>query len=454
MMPKTRSAREAALEILIRISEREAYSNLLLNRELERSRLDSRDRRLATELVYGTLQRRYTLDWMLGRLLKKGPDSLQPWVKELLRMSLYQLAFLDRIPERAAVHEAVEIAKRRGHAGIAGLVNGVLRAWGRQKEQLRPKEHPRTLREKAAAWSCPEWMVERLERAYGEEAARETLLACLSAPAVSVRVNLLKMDRDEWIVKWMEEQEGEALPSSVAPEGVLIVRGGNPAHSRLFREGACTVQDESSMLVARAVAPRPGMNVLDMCAAPGGKTTHLAELMENRGSVRAFDIHPHKVDLIRENARRLGLSIVEAEQGDGRKLKDRFPPSSFDAVLLDAPCSGLGVIRRKPDIKWRKEAEIAPLILLQRELLESAAPLVKPGGTLVYSTCTWEPEENFRQVDAFLKAHPEFEADPELEKLLPEDVVKKAVKGCGWVQILPHHFGSDGFFIARLKKKH
>ncbi|WP_124727665.1 16S rRNA (cytosine(967)-C(5))-methyltransferase RsmB [Staphylospora marina] len=451
-MRKRRTARETALDLLISVTDREAYSNVALNRELEASGLLAKDRRLVTELVYGTLQRRGTLDWVLTRLVKKGPDSLQDWVRELLRMSLYQLLFLDRIPERAAVHEAVEIAKRRGHAGIAKLVNGVLRAWGRRKEELLPPVHPRTMEEKVAAWSAPAWLIRGMEQAYGEEAARRSLELCLTPPDVSVRVNRLKMDRETFIARWNESMEGAAEASSVAPEGVLIRRGGNPASSDLFRQGACTVQDESSMLVARAVSPKGGMKVLDMCAAPGGKTTHLAELMGNEGRVLAFDVHAHKVERIREHVRRLGLSVVEAAREDARTLPDRFG-EEFDAVLLDAPCSGLGVIRRKPDIKWSKDAEDSTsLVPLQRELLDAAAKLVKPGGTLVYSTCTWEPEENVRQVEAFLARHSGFMPDDSLSRLLPEAVAKTAITGSGWVQILPHHFGSDGFFIARLRK--
>ncbi|WP_089967611.1 16S rRNA (cytosine(967)-C(5))-methyltransferase RsmB [Lihuaxuella thermophila] len=448
------SARECALDILIKIEQNQSYSNLALNRFLVASGLNERDKRLVTELVYGCIQRLNTLDWILNHLVKKGIDSLEPWVRQVLRMGIYQLTYLDKIPERAAVHESVQISKKRGHKGIAGLVNGVLRSYLRRKEELAPPARPQTLQEKAIAYSHPEWLIKRMEQAYGEETTRLALLANHVPPKVSIRVNTLKINRDDFVGKWNEEQEGEAVPSSVSPEGVIIKRGGNPAYSRLYEEGYCTIQDESSMLVGRVLAPRPGMRVLDACAAPGGKTTHLAEQMNNEGLILACDIHPHKMELIRENAGRLGITIVEPQLADARELPGRLPPEAgFDAILLDAPCSGLGVIHRKPDIKWSKEArDIDALVQVQKELLDAAASMLKPGGTLVYSTCTWEPRENQEQLAAFLSRHPGFKPDFRLAEVLPEQVRGSAVLGEGWVQILPHHFQSDGFFIARLVK--
>jgi 16S rRNA (cytosine967-C5)-methyltransferase len=269
---------------------------------------------------------------------------------------------------------------------------------------------------------------------------------------VSVRVNVLKLDREQFLRLWKETQRGEAVASLLSTDGVLIERGGNPAYTSLFKEGYCTIQDESSMLVARVLGPKPGMNVLDVCAAPGGKTTHLAECVNNEGAIVACDVHEHKLELIRANAARLGLTIISPRLADGRQLSKIYAPETFDAILLDAPCSGLGVIRRKPDIKWSKEAEIIePLVTLQRQLLDGVAPLLKKGGALVYSTCTWESRENREQVEAFLSRHPEFAPDEAMEGL-PDAVREQALTGPGWVQILPHHFMSDGFFIARLVK--
>ncbi|MFC4545927.1 16S rRNA (cytosine(967)-C(5))-methyltransferase RsmB [Paenactinomyces guangxiensis] len=450
-----KTAREWALDILLQVEQNQSYSNLLLNRALQISRLDQRDKRLVTELVYGSIQRLNTLDWILNQLVKKGIASLQPWVRQLLRLGIYQLVYLDKIPVRAAVHETVHIAKKRGHKGITSLVNGVLRSYLRQKEQLALPADPQTTSEKAIAYSHPEWLVKRLEQMVGAQAAKQIMEADNTPPKISVRVNTLKTDRDSFIRKWKEKQEGEAVPSEVVPDGVIIQGGGNPAYSSLYQQGFCTVQDESSMLVGRLLAPQPGMTVLDACAAPGGKTTHLAEQMNNQGLIIACDLHPHKIDLIRSNADRLGTAIVETKALDTRELPARLEQGFlFDAILLDAPCSGLGVIRRKPDIKWSKEAQqIDSLVRLQKELLDTVASLLRPGGTLLYSTCTWELRENSEQVGQFLQRHPEFEPDPEMNRLLPPIVRETALTGEGWVQILPHHFHSDGFFIARLIKK-
>ncbi|MGA8942056.1 MAG: 16S rRNA (cytosine(967)-C(5))-methyltransferase RsmB [Thermoactinomyces sp.] len=447
-------ARETALDILVLLETRHAYSNLLLNQVLEQSRLDHRDKGLVTELVYGTVQRLNTIDWILDQLLKKGIGSMEPWIRQLLRLGIYQLLYLDRIPERAAIYETVQIGKKRGHKGIAGLVNGVLRSFLRKKQQLIPRRNPRTLTEKALTYSCPEWMVKRMEQVYGEEETKAALLSCLKPPKVSIRVNRLKIGRDEFVKQWHETEKGEAEASRVAPEGVLIHQGGNPAHTAWFQEGYCSIQDESSMLVAHALAPQPGMKVLDVCAAPGGKTSHMAEIMQNQGQIFACDIHEHKLSLIRSNVTRLGIHIVSARLQDGTRLHEEFAPETFDAILLDAPCSGLGVIRRKPDLKWSKEAKnIASLVQLQKSLLDSVAPLLRPGGALVYSTCTWEPRENVEQVTAFLKRHPDFALDSRFVKQLPPVVTGTAQTGEAWVQILPHHLMSDGFFISRLVKK-
>ncbi|RAL26119.1 16S rRNA (cytosine(967)-C(5))-methyltransferase RsmB [Thermoflavimicrobium daqui] len=451
---RTKSAREWALDILLKCEQHHSYSNLSLNQALQKSQLDARDKRLVTELVYGCIQRLNTLDWIINQLVKKGLSSLKPWVRQALRLGIYQLRYLDRIPERAAVHETVNLVKKRGHQGIANLVNGVLRAYLRQKNNWK-FEAPHTLQELSLAYSHPEWLIKRLEQVYGSDTSREILAANLRPVKVSLRVNSLKIDQESFIERWHESEMGEAIPSEMMPDAVRIEQGGNPAFSLLFQQGFCTIQDESSMLVSRVLAPKPGMNVLDACAAPGGKTTHLAELMNNEGSIVACDIHAHKIDLIQANAERLGIKIIHPKKIDTRKLaQERASKALFDRVLLDAPCSGLGVIRRKPDIKWSKESsQVEALAQIQKELLEAVAPLVRPGGVLLYSTCTLEPRENQEQVARFLHTHPDFVPDPHFEEYLPPAVKKKAQGGNGWVQILPHHFESDGFFIARLLKK-
>jgi 16S rRNA (cytosine967-C5)-methyltransferase len=443
-----KSAREYAMEILLKWEEQEAFSNLLLNQMLAKSGLDLRDRRLVTELVYGCIGRINTLDFLINLLVKKGVRSLRPWVKQLLRLGFYQLLYMDQIPERAAVHETVNIAKKRGHQAVAGLVNGVLRNFLRRKEELM-KQVEQT---PALFYSHPEWLVRRLVQSYGETEAKKVLEANNTPFPVTARVNRLKGDRDTFLRMWNEQGIGTAHPSMVTEEGVVFERGGNPAHSPFYEEGWITIQDESSMLVGQIVDPKPGMHVLDACAAPGGKTTHLAERMENRGRILACDLYPHKIKLIRRQAERLGIEIIETIHIDSRKLKDQIN-QTFDAVLLDAPCSGLGVIPRKPEIKWRKdETSIQELVQIQKDLLHAVAPLVKPNGVLVYSTCTWEPQENVEQIEWFMQTCPEFEPDSAFIENLPAMVKERAIVGRSWVQILPHHFHSDGFFICRLRK--
>lgn len=451
-MRRKDSARNVALDVLIAVEERGAYSNLLLNDRLNQSTLSPRDRGLATELVYGTLQRKNTLDWILNKLVRKGVHSLDLWVRHLLRLGIYQLRYLDRVPPQAAVHETVEIAKVRGHRGIPGLVNGVLRSYLRRcgREWLLP-DSPETVTDLALVTSHPEWLVRRMVEVYGIKTARSVLKANNRPPGLSVRVNPLRGNRER-VARLLQEENPQLTirRSSVSGQGLILSGGGHPVSGRLFREGWFTVQDESSMLVTDLLAPRPGERVLDGCAAPGGKTGHLAERMENRGSLLACDVHPHKVKLIENQVRRLGLSMVEVRQADLRELPGTGEPR-FDRVLLDAPCSGWGVIRRKPDIKWSKNLrEVESLLRLQEQLLEAAARMVAPGGTLVYSTCTLEPRENQERMIAFLKKNPTFQADSTLVETLPAPVREKALTGDGWVQILPHHFESDGFFIARM----
>ncbi|MBD1371376.1 16S rRNA (cytosine(967)-C(5))-methyltransferase RsmB [Hazenella sp. IB182357] len=452
MMEKD-SARSLAVDLLTEWEEKQAYSNLLLNQALRHAKLSPRDKGLVTELFYGTIQRLNTIDWVLNQLVKKGVHTLEAWVRQVLRISIYQLLFLDKIPERAVVHEAVQYSKNRSHKGIAGLVNGVLRGFLRRSEALTPPAQPQTHAEQSLTYSFPKWMIQHMEDAYGVTETQQWLADSLLPPQLSVRINTSKISRQAFIELWNQSEKGVARASTVTQDGVILSGSGNPAYSELFEIGYFTIQDESSMLVGEILAPTPDMTVLDMCAAPGGKATHIAQIMENQGKVVACDLHPHKLALIEAHIKRLGFTNVRVLSGDSRYISRKIPNEKFDAILLDAPCSGLGVIRRKPEIKWTKKPQhIEGLVRIQAELLEAAAQLLNPGGTLVYSTCTFEKAENQDQVAAFLKRHPEFEVALE-PQLLPSEVEAKAIFGPGWLQILPHHFHSDGFFIARLHKR-
>ncbi|MDZ5711605.1 16S rRNA (cytosine(967)-C(5))-methyltransferase RsmB [Jeotgalibacillus haloalkalitolerans] len=437
------SLREAALHILDQIDKNQSYSNLLLNHAIKKFEISKKDTGLLTEITYGTIQRKMTLDYYLEPFLKK---KVEGWVRNLLRLSLYQMLYLDRVPERAAIHEAVEIAKKKGHKGISGMVNGVLRSI--QREGVRSVEEIQDpVIRISIETSHPEWLVKRWTAHFGLEKTKEMCEKNLIAPVQTARVNTSRISRQEALA--LLEQEGvEASESPIVPSGIRVKKG-NIAHTSAYTDGFITVQDESSMLVAYALAPVPGESVLDMCAAPGGKTTHIAECLNNEGEVLAFDLHEHKIKLIKENADRLKLKNVKGEALDGRKLKERYPDKEFDRILVDAPCSGLGVLRRKPDIKYAKrEQDLESLSSIQQELLHSAVNSLKKGGTLVYSTCTVDKEENEGTVKRFLGDHPEMSLTA--PEHLPERIAGLAENNM--LQIFPQDFDGDGFFIAVFKK--
>jgi 16S rRNA (cytosine967-C5)-methyltransferase len=445
----SKTARAWALDTLQKWQQENAFSNLLLHQQLQRSSLDSRDKRLVTELVYGTIQRLNTLDHIINQLVKN--KTLDVWVRQLLQLSLYQLIYLDKIPERAVVHEAVELAKWRGNIGVSKFVNGVLRSYLRRQKEFAISSDATTFKQRSLFYSFPDWIVTSLSDAYGKQTANLVMEACNLPPKVSIRVNTLRTDRETFLADWQKEESATAVASELSEDGVILSGVGNAASHLEFEAGNFTIQDESSMLVAPLLNPKPDMHILDACAAPGGKTTHLAAKMKNQGKITALDIHKHKVKLIDSTAQRLGISIITTRALDVRKLEN---DQHFDAVLLDAPCSGLGVIPRKPDIKWRKSSqEVKQLVLIQQQLLETVATKVRSGGILMYSTCTWTLEENQQQIADFLANHPEYQPDEDFLSLLPEQVKQTCIVGNSWVQILPHHFHSDGFFIAKLRKR-
>lgn len=444
------NARELALIALKEIDERAAYANLALEPLLTRHRLEPRERALATELVYGVSRRLSTLDWAIGQVASRPLGEMTVWVRNILREAVYQLMYLERIPASAVTNEAVNLARKHGHEGVAKFVNGVLRNFIRRLPDLKYPEDP--VQGLALRHSHPDWLVKNWLDRFGE-AETVQLLEYGNAPApVTVRVNRLKTSRAE-LVSVLQANDLTAEPTRFSPWGLKISgltgAAGLPNLSA-FVAGWFTVQDESSMLVGGVVDPQPGETVIDVAAAPGGKSTHLAELMNNQGRVIALDIHPHKVKLIQEIARRLGTSIVEARKGDAREVGETFPALA-DRVLVDAPCSGLGTLARRPDARWRKEAQdIEALAAIQQEILASAARAVKPGGVLVYSTCTIEERENEGAIRGFLERHPEFTLES-LAPYLPEPL--KAEGQNGMLQLLPHRHGTDGFFITRMRRK-
>jgi 16S rRNA (cytosine967-C5)-methyltransferase len=447
---KPTSVRELALDLIEQVHQQKAYSPLILNQAIETHGLEGRDAALLTQLVYGVLQRELTLEFYLKSFLKPK-QKLDTWVRYLLFLSLYQMVFLDRIPSHAIVSEAVNIAKKRGHQGISGFVNGVLRNVLRKGV---PSFERLPLEEKLSIeYSHPLWLVERWLKQYGSETTEKILAANNEPPSFTARVNPLKTSRSE-ILSELENDGFDVTEGEISPDAIVVKKGKLIGH-RLFKEGFVSIQDESSMLVARALDVEPGMTVLDTCAGPGGKTTHLAELMKDQGKIVALDLHKHKTALIDNQASRLGIHSIETEALDARKVESVFSPQSFDRLLIDAPCTGFGVIRRKPEIKYTKtEKDIYSLAEIQAAILESCADLLKPGGKLVYSTCTIDHEENRNQIQAFLTNHPDYKLDPTLRERLSffkELDTKEEEEGV--LQILPSDFDTDGFFISCLVRE-
>lgn len=446
------SARELALQVLLKIEQKGAYSNLLLHQTITRYALDRKEVALLTELVYGTVQRKNTLDYYLEQFVKKGINKLEHWVLMLLRISLYQIVYLDKIPTHAVVNEAVIIAKRKGHRGIAGMVNGVLRNIVRNQKQLVLPHSIDPVERIALQYSHPTWLVSRWIKQYGQSETEAICKANLHPPQVSARVNRLQKDKQQ-LLSEMRQTGLDVTESAIAPEGFFINKGGNLANSIWYERGELTIQDESAMLPAEWLAPEPGMKVLDACAAPGGKTTQIAEMMNDQGEIWANDIHAQKEKLIAQQISRLGLTSVKTCTHDARQLHQRFSEESFDCVLLDAPCSGFGVIRRKPDLKWRKqEQDVHNIAKIQYEILHSVSKLVRSGGVIVYSTCTMDKLENEQNIYRFLKENPSWQLDANKSGRIPDLLFQRCSTVNGMVQILPHHFGSDGFFMARMRK--
>ncbi|MGM9928897.1 MAG: 16S rRNA (cytosine(967)-C(5))-methyltransferase RsmB [Bacillus sp. (in: firmicutes)] len=442
-----KGVRELALDLIYSVEKNQSYSNLLLNNVINKNQLSPADSRLLTEITYGTIQRKLTLDYFLKPFVKQNA-KLDDWVMILLRLSLYQMYYLDKIPDHATIFEAVEIAKKRGHKGISSMVNGVLR--NIQRKGVPSLEEIKNPIERISIESShPLWLVERWVQQYGIEKTKDMCECNLRAPQQTARVNSKKATRAE-VMKNLEEEGFQVKESEALPDGIVCLQG-NLANSELFKEGFLTIQDESSMIVAYALGAKDDDKVLDSCAAPGGKTTSIAEKLTS-GTITALDLHEHKIKLIDQQATRLGLTNITTMAYDARKVQEKFAAESFDKILVDAPCSGLGVMRRKPDVKYTKsEKDIERLATIQKAILQATAPLLKPGGTLVYSTCTVDQEENNQVVAHFLQENQQFIADTEFKNRLPEHVRPFVDENC--LQLFPQDLESDGFFIACFRKK-
>ena len=434
-------ARETALNALIACRKNGAWPNAALKEYLQRDRLDSRDAALATRLLYGVLQNRNRLDFYLKQLLTGKLSGLQPVVRDILHLGLYQIAELDRVPDSAAVNEAVELAKKYcpRQKNAPALVNAVLRnAAGSRGSWEEPVSY-------ADRYSHPDELITLLKKSLPKGKLEPMLMADNTAPQTTVQVNTLKTTARE-LTQRLNDRGIAAQDHSWMPDCLVLSGPGNLERLEEFRQGLFYVQDPASKLSVRCAGLQKGWSVLDCCAAPGGKSFAAAIAMEGTGQLLSCDIHPHKTELIARGAQRLGLSGITVQCRDAAE-ENRLWLQKFDAVLADVPCSGLGIIRKKPDIRYKDLSQLEALPALQRAILENQAKYVRPGGVLLYSTCTVLPRENEDVVSAFLEAHPEFMTEAlDLPAVFPKNE-------SGMLTLIPGEYDTDGFFICRLRRK-
>lgn len=435
------SARETALKVLIACRKDQGWSNAVLKTAISRDQLDRRDAALATRLCYGVLQNRNALDFYLKQLLKGRIKDLHPAVHDILHLGLYQLLYMDKIPDAAAVNEAVALAKKycKQVSNAPALVNGVLRSGVRRLDSL---EQPVTLSDR---YSHPEGLIQLFRGYLGEEKLEAMLSANNEAPETVIQVNTLKTDAAALQLRL--EQEGATVrPHSWMENCLILGSAGSMEKLPAFREGEFYVQDAAARLSVDSAGIRPGDTVVDCCAAPGGKSFAAALALKGQGRIYASDLHQHRVELIGKGAQRLGIDNITAFQRDASSDWDDLAGKA-DVVLVDVPCSGYGIIRKKPDIRFKDPDTMKDLPALQLQILESQAKLVRPGGVMIYSTCTLVRRENEGVVEKFLKAHDDFT----LESLPLPPVFGE--KNPGMLRLLPGEYDTDGFFISRLRRK-
>ncbi len=435
------NSRSIALKVLNRVFNEGAYSNLVLSNELNNSDLNDKDKALVTEIVYGTIRRKRSLDILIESFVR-DISIMDKRILNILRMALYQLKFLDKVPSYAACNEAVEEAKKISEKS-GKLVNGILRTYGKKGESnLKFKNR---IYELAYIYSFEPWLIRLFIKQYGEEETIKILKGLNITPKVTVRVNSLKGNFDE-VFEELEESDYNVEEGDICPEAIFIKGGKSIENNKVFNEGKITVQDESAMLVAPLLGVQKGDTVLDLCSAPGGKTTHIAELLENTGKILAFDLHENKLSLIKENCDRLGIKNVTLKEMDATKINVDLVGLG-DKILLDVPCSGLGIIKRKPEIKWNKNREdLKEIINVQRKIMENAWQYLREGGNIVYSTCTLNKEENEKNIEWFLNKY----KNCKLEKIFIGNGENLKYEN-GMLTVLPNEY-MDGFFIAKLKK--
>lgn len=443
-------AREEAYLILNNIIVKGAYSNIEIRKKLSKSDLDKLDKALVTEIVNGTLRNLIFIDWVINKFSRIKEEKISFKIKNILRCGIYQIMFLDRIPDSAVCNESVELAKKYGNIGSARFVNGLLRTVVRNKDNIGYPDKRDLAEYLSIKYSHPRWLVELWLYDYGPEFAEELMEGNNQVPPLTIRVNGLKTKKDE-VIKALEK-EGITYSDGLYNKEAINVRGTSAIEELdIFKKGYFSVQDESSMLVSKIMNPKPGWKIIDVCSAPGGKAAHMAELMNNEGLIISRDIHKHKLDLIDKTCNRLGINIVETQLFDAQKIDESYV-GRVDGVLVDAPCSGLGLFRRKTDLRWRKKpVDLDKLPKLQSVILENASKYLKPGGVLIYSTCTLNKKENIEVVNRFLANNKDFYMD-NIKNFIPENLYAPDAER-GILELYPNIHKTDGFFISRMIKK-
>ncbi|MBC8588632.1 16S rRNA (cytosine(967)-C(5))-methyltransferase RsmB [Paratissierella segnis] len=443
------NTREIAIKILTDINQNNAFSNIATNKHIPDG-VASQDENFIREITYGVLENKIYIDYILSKLSKIKIKKIHPIIMEILRIGVYQILFMDRVPNSAAVNESVNLAKKYGHKGSIGFVNGVLRSLIRDKDniiKIDDKDYECYL---SIKYSHPIYMVKSITNDYGIEFTEEILKSNNERPNLNIRVNTLKTEKEVLMSK-LTDYGFQVLEGNYGKNTLIIKNPSNITKVKEFNDGYFTIQDESSQLVSQIMNPNPNSFVLDVCSAPGGKATHMAQIMDNKGKILARDFYNHKIELINENSKRLGIDIIETEVYDAIK-RDETLIEKVDYVLLDAPCSGLGLIRRKPEIRWnRKEEDIKELTNLQWNILNTVKNYVKNHGILVYSTCTILKEENINMINRFLELNKEFRLMPFGKELKTKENLNTINEG--YIQLFPHIHGTDGFFIAKMIKE-
>ncbi|MGL4789853.1 MAG: 16S rRNA (cytosine(967)-C(5))-methyltransferase RsmB [Anaerotignaceae bacterium] len=442
--------REVAVEVLVSVTKDKEYNNLALKRALKQNgAMDTKNKAFVTEVVNGTLRNIFYLDFVINHFSTLEVEKMKPWIGTVVRTAVYQMAFMN-VPDSAAVDEAVKLVKKKGMGKLVGFTNGLLRniAKGIDTVEL-PKEETNPAEFLSVKYSHPLWLVKMWLSKYDYDFVKDLCIANSLPPQVTIGVNLLKTTPEKLIAEF--EKEGITATKCEFVETAFKISGfSDLTKMSVFKNGHFHVQDESSMLAAMALAPKKGEKVLDVCSAPGGKSLMSAQLMENEGEITSRDVVPHKLELIEESAKRLGIKVINTQLWDATKLKES-DKQCFDKVLVDAPCTGFGLMGKKADIRINRTGnDIDNLCKLQKEILSTASEYVAPKGTLVYSTCTISKKENEGNLKWFLENFP-FETE-DLTEILPTNLECDTKKD-GYVNLYPHIHHTDGFFIARLKRK-